>query len=102
MYRVTHLLVQNLLLTSKVKFSFSLAWPGQARPKRNLTFEVNGGFAQGDGSPCIYIMDATIVVQVRIVFFNFVSLLTSSFMILFVLGSSARASDYSPCPNSIL
>ena len=38
LYRVTRLLVQNLPLTSKVKFRFGLAWPGQARPKRNFTF----------------------------------------------------------------
>ena len=44
MYRVTHLLVQNLPLTSKVKFRFGLACPGLARPKRNFTFEVNGRF----------------------------------------------------------
>ena len=43
-YRVTRLLVQNLPLTSKVKFRFGLARPGQARPKRNFTFEVNGRF----------------------------------------------------------
>ena len=41
MYRVTHQVVQNLPLTSKKKFSFGLARPGQARPKQNFTFEVN-------------------------------------------------------------
>ena len=43
-YRVTIQLVQNLLLTSKLKFRFGLARPGQARPKRNFCFEVNGRF----------------------------------------------------------
>ena len=43
-YRVTHLLVQNLPLTSKVKFRFGLACPGLARPNRNFTFEVNVRF----------------------------------------------------------
>ena len=41
-YRVTEQLVQNLLLTSKHAFRFGLARLGQARPKRNLCFEVNG------------------------------------------------------------
>ena len=44
MYRVTHLLVQNLTLTSKVKFHFGLVCPGLAKLKRNFTFEVNGWF----------------------------------------------------------
>ena len=43
-YRVTRLLAQNLLLTSKVKFRFSLARPGQAKPKRNFCLEVNRRF----------------------------------------------------------
>ena len=43
-YRVTHQFVTNLPLTSKQKFCFCLAWPGQARPKRNFCFEVNGRF----------------------------------------------------------
>ena len=43
-YRVTHILVQNLPLTSKEKFHFGLACPGLARPKRKFTFEVNGRF----------------------------------------------------------
>ena len=30
-YRVTHHVGQNLLLTSKQKFRFGLAWPGQAK-----------------------------------------------------------------------
>ena len=41
-YRVTIQLVANLPLTSRQKFRFDLARPGQARPKRNLCFEVNG------------------------------------------------------------
>ena len=36
--------MQNLPLTSKVKFRFGLACPGLARQKRNFTFEVNGRF----------------------------------------------------------
>ena len=44
MYRVTHHVVQNLPLTSKHKFRFGLARPGQARQKRNFCFEVNGRF----------------------------------------------------------
>ena len=43
-YRVTIHLVQNLPLTLKQKFSFGLVRPGQARPTRNLRFEVNGRF----------------------------------------------------------
>ena len=43
-YRVTHQVVPNLLLTSKQKFHFGLARPGQARPKWNICFEVNGRF----------------------------------------------------------
>ena len=43
-YRMTRLLVQNCPLTSKVKFRFGLARPGQGRPKWNFTFEVNGRF----------------------------------------------------------
>ena len=43
-YRVTIQLVGNLPLTSKQKFHFGLARPGQARPKRNLSFEVNRRF----------------------------------------------------------
>ena len=35
-YRVTHQVVVNLPLTTKQKFRFGLARPGQARPKRNL------------------------------------------------------------------
>ena len=42
--RVTHQVVTNLPLTSKQKFSFGPARPGQARPKRNFCFEVNGRF----------------------------------------------------------
>ena len=38
LYRVTHLLVQNLPLTSKEKFRFGLACPGLARPKRNFSY----------------------------------------------------------------
>ena len=37
-------LVQNLLLTSRQKFRFGLARPGQARPKRNFCLEVNWRF----------------------------------------------------------
>ena len=43
-YRVTEQLVQNLPLNSNQKFRFGLARPGQARPKRNFCFEVNGRF----------------------------------------------------------
>ena len=43
-YRVTIPLVQNLPLTSKQKFRFGLAMPGQIRPKRNSSFEDNGRF----------------------------------------------------------
>ena len=43
-YRVTIPLVQNLLLTSKWKFRFGRASPGQARPKRNFCSEVNRRF----------------------------------------------------------
>ena len=43
-YRVTIPLVQNLLLTSRQKFHFGLARPGQAKPKRDYCFEVNGRF----------------------------------------------------------
>ena len=43
-YRVTQHVVRNLPLTLKQKFPFGLARPGQARPKRNLCFEVNGMF----------------------------------------------------------
>ena len=63
-YRVTRLLVQNLPLTSKVKFRFGLARPGQARPKRNFTLKSTGGFAQGDGSPCTYAVKNTEIVKV--------------------------------------
>ena len=44
-YRVTIQLVANLPLTSKQKFHFGLARPGQSRPKRNFSFEVNRRFA---------------------------------------------------------
>ena len=43
-YRVTIPLVQNLPLTSKQTFRFGLGRIGQARPKRNFCFEVNGKF----------------------------------------------------------
>ena len=43
-YRVTHHLVQNLLLTSKQKFRFGLVWPGLTRPKCYFFLEVNGRF----------------------------------------------------------
>ena len=43
-YRVTHLVDSNLLLTSKPKFRFGLARSGQARPIRNLCSDVNGRF----------------------------------------------------------
>ena len=54
LYRVTHLVVQNLPLTSKQKFHFGLAWPGHARPGQNRTYVLKstGGFAQRDVSPC--------------------------------------------------
>ena len=55
MYRVTIQLVQSLLLTSKLKFRFSLARPGKARPKRNFFLESTGGFAQAEWSPCTYL-----------------------------------------------
>ena len=44
-YRVTIQVVANLLLTSKQKLPIGLARPGQARPKQNFCFEVNGRFA---------------------------------------------------------
>ena len=50
-YRVTHLLVQNLPLTSKAKFRFGLACPVQDKAEIKL-LKSTGGFAQGDGSPC--------------------------------------------------
>ena len=43
-YKVTHQVVTNLPLTSKQKFRFGLARPGQARPKQNFCFEVNRRF----------------------------------------------------------
>ena len=43
-HRVTHQVVVNLPFTSKQKFGFGLARPGQARPQRNFCFEVNGRF----------------------------------------------------------
>ena len=43
-YRVTIPFVQNLLLTSKQKFHFGLARPGQAMSKQNICFEVNRRF----------------------------------------------------------
>ena len=45
LYRVIIQLVANLPLTSEQKFRFGLARPGQAGPKRNFCFEVNGRFA---------------------------------------------------------
>ena len=48
MYRVTHQVEPNLSLTSKQKVR-----PGQARPKRNFCYDVNGGLAEPDVSPCI-------------------------------------------------
>ena len=49
-YRATHDIVSNLPLTSKQKFRFDLAWPGQ-----NGTFVLRstGGLIQHDVSPCI-------------------------------------------------
>ena len=41
---MTKQLVQNLPLTSKQKFHFGLARPGQVRPKRNFCFEANRRF----------------------------------------------------------
>ena len=43
-YRLTHLVDSNLLLTSKQKFRFGLARSGQARPIRNFCFGGNGRF----------------------------------------------------------
>ena len=43
-YRVTIPLVQNLQLTSRQKFRFGLARPGQAKPKRNFCLEINWRF----------------------------------------------------------
>ena len=43
-YRVTIPLVQNLRLTSRQKFRFGLARPGQTRPKRNFSLEGNRRF----------------------------------------------------------
>ena len=42
--RVTHQVESNLPLTSKQKFRFGLSWSGQARPKQNFCFDVNGKF----------------------------------------------------------
>ena len=44
LYRVTHQVGSNLPLTSKQKFRFGLACPDLARPKRNISFDVNGRF----------------------------------------------------------
>ena len=51
-YRVTHHVVQNLLLTSKQKFGFGLAWPGLAKAELDV-LKSTGGFGQCDVSPCI-------------------------------------------------
>ena len=51
MYRVTEQRVQNLPLTSKQKFRFVLAWPGQSGP---FVLKSTGGFAQTARSPCTY------------------------------------------------
>ena len=44
LYRVTHHVGSNLPLTSKDKFRFGLVKSGQARPKWNFCFDVNGRF----------------------------------------------------------
>ena len=57
MYRVTHHVGQNLLLTSKTKVLFwlGLPWTSQAEAER-LFLKSMGGFGQRDGSPCIWDM----------------------------------------------
>ena len=44
-YRATHQVLANLPLTTKQKFCFGLARPGQDKPKQNFCFDVNGRFA---------------------------------------------------------
>ena len=44
LYRVTHQFEPNLLLISKRKFCFGLAWPDLDRPKQNFCFDINGRF----------------------------------------------------------
>ena len=44
LYRVTHLVDSNLLLTSKQKFRIGLACTDLAGPKRNFCFDVNRRF----------------------------------------------------------
>ena len=56
LYRVTHQVDLNLPLTSNQKFRFGLARPGQARPKRNFFFEVNGRF-WSSGMVTLYMVD---------------------------------------------
>ena len=46
---MTYQIVQNLPLTSKLKFRFGLVWPGQ---NGTFVFKSTGGFAQSDVSPC--------------------------------------------------
>ena len=43
-YRVTHLVDSNLLLTSKPRFRIGLACPDRARTKWNFCFDANGRF----------------------------------------------------------
>ena len=54
LYKVTHHVVQNLLLTSKQKFHFGLAWHGLAWPGQSGTFflKSTGGLSQAEWSPC--------------------------------------------------
>ena len=49
-YRVTNQVEPNPPLTSKQKFSFGLAWPGQ---RGTLVFMSTGGLSQPDVSPCM-------------------------------------------------
>ena len=54
LYKVTISLVKNLLLTSKQKFLFGLAWTVLAWPVQNGTFVLKStrGFEQVELSPC--------------------------------------------------
>ena len=55
LYRVTRQVVPNLTLTSKQKFCFGLARSGQARPKLNFCFEVNGRFGTTGRVTLLYV-----------------------------------------------
>ena len=63
-YRVTEQLVQNTPLSSKQKFRFGLARPGQARLKRNYCFEFNGRFC----TSCSVTLYALLMKKITIIF----------------------------------